>query len=230
MTRRFDGFPPDTLRFLTSLKRNNNREWFQKNRDRYEAAFLQPALAFIEAIDQPLRTVSPCLQAVPEKVGGSLMRIYRDTRFSKDKTPYKTNIGIHFRHVAGCDIHAPGCYVHIEPKGVFLGVGIWHPDTKTLSRIRRGIDEDPAGWKRSSAGKSFRSRFSLIGDSLKRPPAGYSADHPLIEDLKRKDFIGHCPVVDEAIMLEHFVDHSVETFRAARPLMRFLCRTLDLPF
>jgi len=230
MGNHFNGFPPNTLRFLAALRRNNNRAWFQANRDRYEAEFLDPAFAFIEAMEKPLQKISPCLQAVPKKVGGSLMRIYRDTRFAKDKTPYKTNIGIHFRHVAGRDIHAPGCYVHIEPKSVFFGAGIWHPDSKSLAKIRRGIDADPPAWKRASRGKAFRHRFTLAGNLLKRPPAGFGADHPLIEDLKRKDFIGIAPVADEAILHASFVDVCLDTFRAARPLMRFLCKTLGLPF
>ena len=158
------------------------------------------------------------------------MRIYRDTRFGKDKTPYKTNIGIQFRHVAGRDVHSPGCYVHVEPKNVFLGVGVWHPESKSLAKIRRSIDADPAHWKRASRGKAFCKRFALAGDSLKRPPSGYAAEHPLIDDLKRKDFIGVAEVAADALFEGSFVDDCLDAFRTARPFMRFLCQALEVPF
>lgn len=226
----FTGFPPGTLRFLTDLRRNNNRQWFQENRNRYEEEFLEPALAFIRTIAEPLQKISPCLLAVPKKTGGSLMRIYRDIRFSKDKTPYKTNMGIHFRHRLGRDVHAPGCYVHIEPQGVFLGVGIWRPESKSLLKIRSEICEDPAGWKKASRGKAFRERFRLAGDSLKRPPLGFDASHPMLEDLKRKDFIGAMDVADNEILDGELIKTSLDAFRTARPFMRFLCQTLGVPF
>lgn len=160
----FAGFHPSTLKFLGQLQRNNNRDWFNKNKSRYEDEVLAPSLAFIEAMQRPVEQFSPLLNCVPKRVGGSLMRIYRDTRFAKDKTPYKTNIGIHFRHQAGCDVHAPGLYVHIEPKEVFLGVGMWHPDTKPLACVRQRIADSPAAWKRVRDSKAFRTHFELTGD------------------------------------------------------------------
>ncbi len=122
----FSGFPIGLLHFLDELSRNNKREWFQANRSRYEQDVLQPALAFIETMAKPLEKISPHFCAVPKRMGGSLMRPYRDVRFSKDKRPYKTNVGIQFRHEAGRDVHAPGFYFPIEPDEAFLGVGIWH--------------------------------------------------------------------------------------------------------
>ncbi|MGI9427261.1 MAG: DUF2461 domain-containing protein, partial [Bythopirellula sp.] len=129
--QKFPGFPLGLLHFLNDLTKHNKRDWFQANKSRYEQELLAPALAFIEAMKEPLGKISPYFQAIPKKQGGSLMRIYRDVRFSKDKRPYKTNVGIHFRHEAGCDVHAPGFYFHIEPDEVFIGAGIWHPDSKT---------------------------------------------------------------------------------------------------
>lgn len=130
----FAGFPVDTLKFLSDLQANNNREWFQANRARYENSFLQPALEFIEAVKKPLGKVAPMLLAEPKKMGGSLMRIYKDTRFSADKTPYKTNIGIHFRHQMGKDVHAPGMYFHIDPTECFIGAGIWMPPQRCFAK------------------------------------------------------------------------------------------------
>lgn len=226
----FGGFPPETLKFLRALKRNNDRTWFQGHKDQYDSAFLAPSLAFIDAIGKPLEGISPCLRAVARKTGGSLMRIYRDTRFSKEKTPYKTNIGIHFRHVNGGDVHAPGCYVHIEPGACFLGVGTWRPDATSLAKIRTAISEDPSGWKRASRSKRFAERFELAGDSLKRPPRGFDPDHRAIVDLKRKDLIGVCAVRDEEVLSTDFLEETVKSFRDGRPLMRFLCRALNVPF
>jgi uncharacterized protein (TIGR02453 family) len=226
----FGGFPKDTLQFLRTLQRNNDRDWFQQNKARYESAFLAPSIAFIEAMQKPLVKISPCFQAIAKKQGGSLMRIYKDTRFAKDKTPYKTNIGIHFRHEAGCSVHAPGFYVHIEPGSVFLGAGIWHPDKQPLLQIRQVVAESPSDWKRVRDAKPFRSTFELSGDSLKRPPAGFESEHPMIEDLKRKDFIGVCNLKDDDISSPKFVQEVATRFKASVPFMRFLCNSLELPF
>ena len=226
----FAGFPPTTLKFLADLKKNNDRDWFDANRSRYEIDFLAPSLAYIEAMRQPLEKVSPLFQAVPKKVGGSLMRIFRDVRFSKDKSPYKTNIGIQFRHEAGCDVHAPGFYVHIEPDECFFGVGVWHPAGEPLAAIRQAIVAQPTDWKKAKSGKSFRDRFALAGDSLKRPPRGFVADHPLIEDLKRKDFIAVQPLSSDAVLRPDFVKESIAAFKAARPLCRFLCNAIGVGF
>ncbi|MEM7282905.1 MAG: TIGR02453 family protein, partial [Pseudomonadota bacterium] len=132
----FTGFKPNLVRFLKQLEKNNDRAWFQENKHRYESDVLAPALEFIDAMATPLHKISPHFNAIPKRMGGSLMRVYRDTRFSKDKTPYKTNVGIQFRHQLGKDVHAPGYYFHIDPKSVFIGVGIWHPENKTLAKIR----------------------------------------------------------------------------------------------
>ena len=125
MPDKFTSFEPKLVKFLGQLSRNNNRDWFKENKTRYEAEVLFPALAFVEAFQPYLKKISPYFLAVPKRVGGSVMRIYRDTRFGKDKTPYKTNVGIHFRHEMGKDVHCPGFYLHIEPKECFLGAGIW---------------------------------------------------------------------------------------------------------
>ncbi|MCG8450915.1 MAG: DUF2461 domain-containing protein, partial [Pirellulales bacterium] len=217
----FPGFPLGMLHFLNDLSKHNNRTWFQANKSRYEQELLEPSLAFITAIADPLSKISPHFRAVPKRVGGSLMRIYRDVRFSKDKRPYKTNVGIHFRHEAGRDVHAPGFYFHIDPDEVFLGAGIWHPDSKSLGKIRKAIDKKRADWKRVKGGKAFRDRFELTGDSLIRPPKGYDAEHPLIDDLKRKDHIGVCPLDHDDLFCPDIVKTTIATFRTSKPYMAF---------
>jgi uncharacterized protein (TIGR02453 family) len=226
----FNGFPDDTLKFLRALAKNNDREWFKAEGDRYEQAVLEPSLAFIAAMQRPLAKISPLFCAVPKKVGGSLMRIHRDTRFANDKRPYKTNIGIQFRHAMGGDVHAPGFYLHIEPGQLFLGAGSWHPASGELALIRAGVDERPQQWRRAVGSKAFRGRYRLAGDVLKRPPRDYEADHPLVEDLKRKDFIGIAEYDEAAMYASDFVEYVAAAFQDARPLVRFLCESLRLPF
>jgi uncharacterized protein (TIGR02453 family) len=169
--------------------------------------------------------------ASDERIGGSLMRVYRDTRFGKDKTPYKTNVGIQFRHEFGRDVHAPGFYVHIAPEECFLAMGVWRPDRASLNQIRQAILERPEPWRRARSERKFRQQqFMLVGDSLKGPPRDYPADHPLIEDLKRTDFVALRDLKETEVFGEGFLDRVAESFAAGRPLMRFLCEALSLPY
>lgn len=226
----FPGFSPGLASFLTELARHNNRSWFAANRERFERDVREPALEFIAAMAGPLQKISPNFVAIPKKVGGSLMRIHRDIRFSKVKKPYKTNLGIHFRHAAGKDVHAPGFYFHVDPHDVFVGAGIWHPESDALLRIREAIDEDPAAWKRAKNSKPFAAQFELSGDTLRRPPQGFAGDHPLIDDLKRKDFIGISRLEHDDLLEPTILDQTVELFRAAKPLMAFLCKAVGVRF
>lgn len=223
-------FSPALFTFLRELTENNDRDWFAANKARYEADVREPALEFISAFAPRLDALSPHFVADARKVGGSLFRIHRDVRFSKDKSPYKTHTGIHFRHALARDAHAPGFYLHLEPGGVFAGAGMWRPDTATARRIREAIAADGAAWRRAVGSKAFRERYRLDGESLKRPPAGFSADHPLIADLKRKDFIAVAPLPDRAVTAAGFLDEYADACRAAAPLVRFLCRAIEAPY
>ena len=158
------------------------------------------------------------------------MRVYRDTRFGRDKTPYKTNVGIQFRHEMGRDVHAPGFYVHLEPGAHFIGIGLWRPEPAALQRIRQHIADHAGAWKRARDARSFGGRFELAGASLVRPPRGFDPDHRYIEDLKRKDFIARRPLSDAEILAPDFVDRVMADFSASKPFMRFLCKALDIPF
>ena len=226
----FRGFEPAIFQFLEELADNNNRPWFQENRGRYEQEVREPCRAFIRAFGPRLKRISKSFVASDRRAGGSLMRVYRDTRFSKDKTPYKTNVGIQFRHQLGRDIHAPGFYVHIAPDECFLAVGMWRPDRDSLAQVRQAIVDAPDRWRRASSDRRFRACFELVGDSLKRPPRGFPADHPLVEDLKRTDFIGLGELSEQDVLDQSFPDHVATSFTASRPLMRFLCRALKIPF
>jgi uncharacterized protein (TIGR02453 family) len=220
-------FSPALFRFLRELKANNDRDWFAANKTRYEQDVRNPALDFVESVAPHLERISPHFVADARPSGGSLFRIHRDTRFSKDKSPYKTYTGIHFRHELARDAHAPGFYLHLEPDAVFVGAGIWHPDGPTLTRIRDVIVADPDAWR---AGKRIGDAFALSGDSLKRAPAGYDPDHPLVEDLRRKDFICSASLTEKDVCASGFVERFVGLCGEATPLVRFLCAALDAPY
>ena len=223
-------FASAMFRFLRDLAENNNRPWFQKNKHRYENDVKDPALQFIADCAPYLEKISPHFRADPRPVGGSLFRIYRDIRFSKDKSPFKTSVGIHFRHLYAKDVHAPGFYLHLEPREIFAGVGIWHPDSKTLKKIRDAIVDHPAAWKKAITSKSFRSCYGLVGDSLARAPGGYDPEHPLVEDLKRKDFIGLAHLSRKTVTGSGFMSEFAALCRAGAPLQRFLCAAVDVPY
>jgi uncharacterized protein (TIGR02453 family) len=226
----FNGFEPSLLKFLDELKRNNDRDWFAANKHRYETCVREPALDFVVAMGPHLDRIAPQFDAVAKKTGGSLMRVFRDTRFGRDKTPYKTNVGIQFRHSQGKDVHAPGYYVHIEPGGHFIGAGMWHPEPGALAAIRDAIVERPQAWKDARDAAAFRRAYTLDGETLKRPPRGYSSDHPMIEDLKRTDFIGVTPIDDNELFRKDVAARVAKRFDAATPLMQFLCRAVGVPF
>jgi uncharacterized protein (TIGR02453 family) len=216
--------------FLTKLDANNNRDWFDRHKQAYEDAVRGPALDFIAAMAADIEALSPHFLAVPRKVGGSLMRVHRDVRFGKDKRPFKTNVGIQFRHFQGKDVHAPGFYVHLEPNECFLGAGIWHPDAPALGRIRAAIAGNGAAWLKASRDKKFTKVFEPAGDSLANAPRGYAKDHPLLIDLKRKDFIAITGFRRTLATSARFQPEVVQSFRAAVPYMKFLCEALELPF
>ena len=226
----FVRFRPTLIEFLEQLAANNNRPWFQANKGRYERDVLEPSLAFIRAFQPRLKRISPYFVASDRRVGGSLMRVYRDTRFSKHGEPYKTNVGIQFRHDFGRDIHAPGFYVHIAPDECFLALGVWRPERASLVQIRQAIVEYPDRWRRARNNKKFRQCFVLAGSSLKSAPRGFAADHPLIEDLRRTDFLGLRDLSEQDVLDEGFPDSVATAFAAVRPFMRFLCDALKVPF
>lgn len=223
-------FTTETFNFLCKLSKSNKRDWFEKNKLVYEAAVRTPALQFITDMAEGLAMISPHFLAQPKKVGGSLMRIYRDVRFAKDKRPYKTNIGIHFRHERAKDVHAPGFYVHIEPGECFIGVGIWRPDPAALGKVRDAIVAQEKNWQKAMNEKTFRENFELSGDALVNPPRGYSKEHPLIHDLKRKDHIAICAIDDKTVMSTHFKKQVLDYFAISNNYMHFLCHALELRY
>jgi len=223
-------FTPALFSFLRDLKANNDRAWFKANKARFEGDLREPALEFIRDFDPLLQEISPHFIADDRRSGGSLFRIFRDVRFSKDKSPYKTATGIHFRHERAKDAHAPGFYLHLEPRNVFMGVGIWRPDTATAYRIRDAIADDPEGWRDAVHDTPFSATFELSGEALKRPPRGIDADHPLIDDLRRKDFMGIARLSQAEATRAGFAERYADLCMDGAPLMSFLCRALELRY
>ena len=225
-------FTPDLFAFLRDLAANNDRTWFNANKARYEESVRQPALDFITDFVEPLETLSPHFVADSRTVGGSLFRIHRDTRFSKDKTPYKLNTGMHFRHERAKDAHAPGYYVHLEPRNCFIGAGLWMPEPKVAQQIRVHIAEHPDAWSAATRSGPFSEHFELGGESLKRPPRGIDVDpdDPLMVDLKRKSFIATGPLTQGEVTRADFADVLRDRFAAAGPMMRFVCEAVGVAF
>ena len=223
-------FNPELFAYLRDLKRHNDREWFLANKDRYEQVVKAPALKFIADFEPHLRKISKEFLAIARPVGGSLFRIQRDIRFSKDKSLYKTHVGIRFLHRDAKNVHAPVFYLHLEPKGSFAGLGVWHPEPPALARIRQTIVDDPRGFRKVVDAAAFRKRFNRDGDSLKRPPRGFDPEHPLVEELKRKDHVAACRLTDEDIVAVGFDKRLAEMFRAGIPFQRYLCRALGVGF
>ena len=213
---------PELFVFLRKLKANNNRDWFNENKETYIKAVRDPLILLIADFAPLLSTISPHFLAIPKASGGSLFRIYRDVRFSKNKDPYKTHAGIHFRHAAGKNVHAPGFYLHIETENVFVAMGLWQPEMAVLTKIRHAITEDSEKWTRILSDKEFSSTYRLEGGSLKRPPKGFDADHPLIDEIKRKDFVGVCRMSEQDAMDDNFIFRLAEIWSKSRAFMEFL--------
>lgn len=218
---------PELFRFLKELRAHNERSWFEANKERYLTRVRDSMLGFIAAVGPGLRRISPHIVADPRPSGGSLLRIYRDTRFSRGKTPYKINAGLRFPHGAAKDLHGPGpgYYLHLEPGQVFMGAGMWHPDPNTLRAVREAIVKDPRSWKRAQ-----RSPLSHGDESLRRPPRGFDPDHPLIEDLKRTSFTIGRRFTERQACSSTFPALFVRACRREAPLMRFLAKAVGLPF
>jgi uncharacterized protein (TIGR02453 family) len=221
---------PAFFRFLRELGAHNERAWFEANKPRYVEEVRDPLLAFIAEVGPKLKAISPHFVADPRPVGGSMFRIYRDTRFSKDKTPYKTHASAQFRHELAKDVHSPGFYLHLQPGQVFVGAGLWRPDGESVKKIRTAMAEDPGAWKRAVRSRRFSDAAHLAGDSLTRPPRGFDPDHPLIEDLKRKDFVAVVELDEKEACSPGFLTTFIGACRTGAPLVRFVCAAVEVPY
>jgi uncharacterized protein (TIGR02453 family) len=221
-------FSHDSLQFLKELRRHNDREWFQRNKARYESQVRDPFLRLIADLGAPLKRINPHLMADPRPTGGSMMRIYRDIRFSPDKSPYKTFVAAHFEHSTAKDGGTPAYYLHFEPEHSSIGAGVWRPQPDALRKIREAIVADSKRWQRITSGVHFGSSCGMAGESLRRPPAGFDPQHPLIEDIKRKDYAVSLPLSDSQVYGPDLLDTVTGAFQATAPFMQFLAEAVGL--
>lgn len=221
MTRsKLPEFPKSGLRFLSSLKRNNRREWFLEHKEDYEQSVRQPMIAIIDALALELDTFAPEVIATPKV---SLYRIYRDTRFSKDKTPYKTHVAASFP-IKGVERHeGAGFYLHITPKEFLIGGGLYSPRPEDLAAVRDHVAHHYRRLDAIVRARGFRRMFGdLSGEQLVRVPRGFPADHAAADHLRRKQFLASRLMSSDVVTTPKFSGIVIETFRMLHPLLRFL--------
>ena len=230
----FTGFRPEAVQFLADLAANNERTWFQPRKAEFEQLLKEPLEALCVALDERFRARRLPLRADPAK---SPFRIYRDVRFAKDKSPYKTNVGASFPWtgdpVAGdpdgrshsANVHSSGGYFHLSPGEIYVGGGYWHPEKPWIDAFRRWVASEPREIRRLLGAKPFRATFGELsrdGHVLQRVPAGYAADHPEAEILRLKDVVFGRRLSDGEAGSPDLPDLIADTFAAGVPLLRRL--------
>jgi uncharacterized protein (TIGR02453 family) len=229
----FTGFRPEAVEFLAELAANNERAWFQPRKADYERLLKEPLEALCVALDERFRARGIPLRADPAKAP---FRIYRDVRFAKDKSPYKTNIGASFPWAGDespdpdgrshtDNVHSSGGYFHLSPGEIYVGGGYWHPEKPWLDAFRRRVVDEPAELRRLIDAKAFRDTFGTLsrdGHALQRVPTGFPPDHPEAEILKLKDVIFGRRLSDAEAHSANLPDTIATTFAAAVPLLRYL--------
>lgn len=231
----FTAFRPAALTFLRQLKRHNDRSWFMEHRDTYETELLGPLRLLVEELDVR------CAKFAPEIVGNpkrSIFRIYRDVRFSKDKSPYKTHASFWLTHVraghgVGSETHGGGAgfYVHVEPGASLVAGGIWMPPRDRLAAIREALAEDPKSFSRVIEDKALTRRFRSLSTEgmLTRLPRGFAPGHPAERYLRYVSFTVSAPLTDEQVLSAKLPDRVEKDFRLMLPFVRWLNRALGYP-
>jgi uncharacterized protein (TIGR02453 family) len=219
----FEGFPSDGIRFLKRLKKNNNREWFKQHKSEYDNLVKLPMQSFIAALRTSMETMAPEIEIHPTR---NIFRIYRDTRFGNDKTPYKTNVAAVF-HLRGHWQESAGFYIHIEPGTIYIGGGIYMPTSDQLKLIRSAIVDHASEFCSIVESKIFKSKFgTLDGEKLKRAPIGAPQDHPQIEWIKYKSYYTGVEWNEKECYTSKFIGKVTRVYSDLLPLIRFLNRAL----
>lgn len=195
MSTTFNGFPNEAIQFFKDLRKNNQREWFQAHKKDYEQCVLAPAEAFVEALGERLQTISPTIQAIPKTTGGSIMRIYRDVRFSKDKSPYKTNLGIIFWEGDGKKTENPGFYFHLDADGTFFGGGLNRSPKAFMVPFRDALIDERLGAKFEAALQRLQAGYEVRGEQYKSVPQGYDPEHKRADLLRYKGLFISTPEI-----------------------------------
>lgn len=233
--RRFTGFRPEAIDFLAELAQNNDRSWFQPRKAEYEELLKEPMEAFVAELADAFDERGVPLQADPKR---SIFRIYRDTRFAKDKSPYKTHLGASFPWlepgpegpVADSGAHANGGYFHFSPGDMYVGGGMWMPDKSRLDTFRAVLVADPERVRAALEDPGFVAWFGGANshETLKKMPPGYPADHPMADLFRWKDIVFGRRLSDDEVLSTDLADTLVEGYAAALPVFRFLA-TLRAP-
>lgn len=228
----YPGLPADALAFLSDLAANNSRDWFQAHRDRYERSLLAPARALVEALGPHLRPFAPDVVA-DSRINRSLFRLNRDTRFSRNKDPYKTNLGLWFWEGPGKRMTCPGFYLQVEPNRLMLAAGLYVIPKELLPRYRDTIAHQPHRAEAlQDALDRIQSRgYGISGDALKRTPRGYPKDHPHADLLKRKGIVASIDFTPPPDLLHtpDVVPWCAEHFAAMAPLHHWFLELLRSP-
>jgi uncharacterized protein (TIGR02453 family) len=218
-------FTAKTLSFLRSLKRNNDREWFRARKDQYEQHVRRPMIELLARLARDFRSFAPELVSDPKVC---LYRIYRDTRFSEDKTPLKTHVAAHFPSRRFGRSGGAGLYVEIAPSWVWMGGGIYMPSAPDLQAIREHIVDTHPRLHRIVTSASFvKTLGTLGGDQLTRVPRGYRKDHPAADYLRHRQFLAGCEYAADFATSARFYPELLSVFRATTPLVRFLNERLE---
>jgi uncharacterized protein (TIGR02453 family) len=222
----FSGFTKETVRFFNGLRRNNTREWFGEHRETYDKHVMDPAKAFVVAMGDKLRTAVPKIVAVP-MVNKSIFRLNRDTRFSLDPSPYKTNLGLYFWEGTKSRMESPGFYFHLEPPDLFLGSGMYMLPDNLMVKYRRAVVDPKLGkeLRKILADLAKRKDYEVGGKHYKRVPAGYDPGHPNAELLKHNGlYAGFEAKIPEEFFSRRLVDFCFERYEPLVPLHRWLVK------
>ena len=224
-------FSDASFKFLRALARNNDKTWFNEHKQQYEDQVRQPFLRLLTDLQPDLAQISEHFRSDPKTVGGSLFRIYRDARFSNDKSPYKPWQGARLFHERRKQVAAPSFYVHLQPGQCFVGAGLWHPEPPTQRKVRQFIFDNPGSWKAAAHAPKFRKRFEFeASEVLSRPPRGFPADFEMIEDLKHRNFVFSRHLEDADMTGPKLRQLLVADLMALGPFVDYLCAALDLEF
>jgi len=222
----FSGFTKETVRFFNGLRRNNTREWFGAHRETYDARVMEPAKAFVGALGEKLRTAVPMIIAVP-MVNKSIFRLNRDTRFTLDPSPYKTNLGLYFWEGTKSRMESPGFYFHVEPPDMYLGSGMYMFPDNLMPRYRRAVVDPKLGkeLQKVLAAVAKHKEYEIGGKHYKRVPAGYDPAHSNAELLKHNGlWVGYETKIPEEFYSARLVDYCFERYEPLVPLHRWFMK------
>lgn len=221
-------FPQSTIKFLTALSKNNSKEWFKKNRARFDFEFLQPAVQFVIDLGEKLTTISPNIYAIP-KIDKSIFRLYRDVRFNKNKAPFKTNLGLYFWEGRGKKIECSGFYFHIEPKLFFLGTGMYMFTKDQLKKYREVVSDPVKGKQlRDIVSKLLKKKnFKLGGKTYKKTPRGFDPNYKYNELLLHSGlYIFYESNFFNELIKKNPVEFSFRIFKEMYPLHKWFVENL----